>query len=70
MKKVRKDVIHKLNAGLQEAREEARRHGASTPKSWKYRTRRADHFVYTDGVKNYYNTIEYNGARRHSETEV
>lgn len=63
VKNVRKDVRKKLDAGLAAARKKALQTGASIPKLYKYKTPRADHFLFDDGQNKYYNTVNYDGSR-------
>lgn len=68
VRKVRRDVIIKLFKGLEDLRNYSIDHKTIAPKSYKYRTNKCDHYVYYNPESHYYyfNTIEYDGSRRHS----
>ena len=67
MKKVRKDVISKLNADLDEAKKFAKEHGASIPKTYHYSTPKADHWVWENDGTRYYNSTLFDGSKAHAE---
>lgn len=66
-KQVRKDVIEKLNRGLNHEQEVARIFNASIPMSWSYDTPHATHCVRQMDGKRFYNTREFDGTPAHSE---
>lgn len=68
MKNVRKDVIVNLLTGLLNARINAEEHGASYPNTYKYSTRRCEHYVTYDKCNNCYhfNSVKYDGTRLHT----
>ena len=68
MKNVRKDVKERLFLGLKNAQAFAVAHNASYPKTFRYSTRRADHWIYQSDEKRefHYHTIQYDGSVCHS----
>lgn len=67
---VRKDVMKKLDTGLDSSKKYAIEHGASIPKTYHYSTRKATHYIWEDKGTRYYNSTLYDGTKAHSEKGV